>query len=156
MQRTPPESPSTSPIPGWSKGKGTGKGASNRNQDPPPHDETVCDSVKTKVNRVTHCLTTSMPNTLWKKSRSLGTTVLVAMEKLKRSSLVLSLISLLHSIWKLQPAWESSYIIWQICIEPLNLLLTQLRFFTNTKFWLTDSIPLTRTIMICLRSYTST
>ena len=44
MQRTPPGSPSTSPIPGSSKGKGTEKGASNRNQDPPPHDETVCDS----------------------------------------------------------------------------------------------------------------
>ena len=44
MQRTPHRSPSTSPIPGSSKGKGTGKRASNRDQDPPPHDETVCDS----------------------------------------------------------------------------------------------------------------
>ena len=44
MQRTPPGSPSTSPIPGSSKGKGTGKGASYPNQDPPPHDETVRDS----------------------------------------------------------------------------------------------------------------
>ena len=44
MQRTPPGSPSTSPIPGSSKGKGTGKGASNRNQDPLPKEETIRDS----------------------------------------------------------------------------------------------------------------
>ena len=44
MQHTPPGSPSSSPTPGSSKGKGVGKGANNPNQDPPPHDETVCKS----------------------------------------------------------------------------------------------------------------
>ena len=41
MQRTPPSTPSGSPIPCSSKGKGTGKGASNRTKNPQPHDETI-------------------------------------------------------------------------------------------------------------------
>ena len=44
MQRTPPGSPSSSPTPRSSKVKGIGKGANNRNQDPPPHDETIRES----------------------------------------------------------------------------------------------------------------
>ena len=44
MQWAPPGSPSDSPIPGSSKGKGTVKGASNRTQNPQPHDETIRDS----------------------------------------------------------------------------------------------------------------
>ena len=44
MQRTLPGNPSSSPTPGSSKGKGVGKGASNCYQDPPPYDETICES----------------------------------------------------------------------------------------------------------------
>ena len=44
MQRTPPGTPSDSPIPGSSKGKRTGKGVSNRTQNPQPHNETKHDS----------------------------------------------------------------------------------------------------------------
>ena len=41
MQRTSPTTPSGSPIPGSSKGKGTGKGASNRTQNPKPEERTI-------------------------------------------------------------------------------------------------------------------
>ena len=41
MQRTPPQTPTGSPIPGSSKGKGTGKGASNRTQNPKPEEKII-------------------------------------------------------------------------------------------------------------------
>ena len=41
MQRTPPQTPSGSPVPGLSKGKGTRKGASNRTQNPKPEEKII-------------------------------------------------------------------------------------------------------------------
>ena len=49
MQRTPPQTPSGSPVPGSSKGKGTGKGASNRTPNLKPEERIIDSSFKDKV-----------------------------------------------------------------------------------------------------------
>ena len=41
MQRTPPQTTNGSPIPGSSKGKGTGKGASNKTQKPSTEEKII-------------------------------------------------------------------------------------------------------------------
>ena len=41
MQRTPPQTPTCSPVPGSSKGKGTSKGASNRTQNPKAEEKII-------------------------------------------------------------------------------------------------------------------